>query len=135
MDDKYFGWSVHPFVTRNFMHYSCSQTPLFLSSKCCHRPPGGGGVVGVRRGEVVWGLDYETKHAFRWEGFQTSKLLMYGRKMRDRIIAESIIGWLKLTFLEKILENLGWWWWMLRRKIGRTRKVGAFVVNKKGVDC
>ena len=37
-------------------------------------------------------LYYQTKHAFRWEGFQTSKFLMYGRKMRDRIIAESIIG-------------------------------------------
>ena len=85
--------------------------------------------------EGVGGLYHQTKHAFRWEGFQISKLLMYGRKMRDIIIAESVIEWLKLTFLEKILENLGWWWWMLRRKIGRTRKVWAFVVNKKGVDC
>ena len=43
MDDKYFGWrSVHPFVTRNFMLYNCSQTPLFLSSSVAM---GGGWVV------------------------------------------------------------------------------------------
>ena len=43
MDDKYFGWrSVHPFVTRNFMLYNCSQTPLFLSSSVAM----GGGVGG-----------------------------------------------------------------------------------------
>ena len=40
--------------------------------------------------EGVGGLYHQTKHAFRWEGFQISKLLMYGRKMRD-----SIIEWLK----------------------------------------
>ena len=44
MDDKYFGWrSVHPFVTRNFMLYSRSQTPLLLS--ICVVMGGGGGVI------------------------------------------------------------------------------------------
>jgi len=44
MDDKYFEWrSVHPFVTRKFMLYSCIQPSLFLSSSVAMG--GGGGVI------------------------------------------------------------------------------------------